>query len=137
MVQQIIAMVFKTLKPGTLNTSLNKSFGFTLLELVITVGLILILSTTLFFLLSPTESKAKARDTKLLTDLYAFDASINDYKNENGDYPDLTPPTGVTYQHEITTYELNATLEYYVDKSANDGGNDDDVYELGNKLTIL
>jgi len=44
-----------------------------------------------------------------------------------------------SYQHNTTSYEINARLEYYSEYELNsyDGGNDDSVYEFGNDLTIL
>ncbi len=41
------------------------------------------------------------------------------------------------YRHNASGFELNTVLEYYTDKSASDGGNDPNVYEIGNDLTIL
>ncbi|MBU1132814.1 type II secretion system GspH family protein [Patescibacteria group bacterium] len=34
-------------------------------------------------------------------------------------------------------YELNAVLEYELDLMVDDGGNDDNYYEIGNNLTII
>lgn len=41
------------------------------------------------------------------------------------------------YRHNASGFELNTILEYYTDKSAEDGGNDPAVYEVGNSLSIL
>ncbi len=42
-----------------------------------------------------------------------------------------------SYKQNGTSYELDTVLEYYTDKSANDGGNSSTIYELGNNLTLL
>jgi prepilin-type N-terminal cleavage/methylation domain-containing protein len=42
-----------------------------------------------------------------------------------------------TYYHDDFSYELNAVLEYQTEKMQNDGGNDSDVYELGNNLQLI
>lgn len=44
-----------------------------------------------------------------------------------------------SYQHNGSSYELNAQLEYYTEFSINtyDGGDDGDIYEVGGDLTIL
>ncbi len=41
------------------------------------------------------------------------------------------------YRHTASGFEINTVLEYYTDKSSEDGGNDDSVYEVGNDLTIF
>lgn len=42
-----------------------------------------------------------------------------------------------SYYHESYTYELNARLEAQLDAAQNDGGNDPDVYEIGNYLELI
>lgn len=41
------------------------------------------------------------------------------------------------YRHTLHTYEIDARLEYYTDKAQNDGGNDPNMYEVGNDLTVI
>ncbi len=41
------------------------------------------------------------------------------------------------YRREASTFELDAKLEYYSEKMANDGGSSEGRYELGSDLTIL
>lgn len=36
-----------------------------------------------------------------------------------------------------STYEINARLEYYLEKSQDDGGNDSEVFEDGNNLLLI
>lgn len=42
-----------------------------------------------------------------------------------------------SYQRDSNGYEINARLEYYLDMAQNDGGNDLNVYEVGNDLTTI
>ncbi|OGC63429.1 hypothetical protein A2264_01735 [candidate division WWE3 bacterium RIFOXYA2_FULL_46_9] len=42
-----------------------------------------------------------------------------------------------SYQHDTNTYELNAVLEYFTEKSQNDGGNNQTVFETGDNLTLI
>lgn len=51
------------------------------------------------------------------------------------------PINDVTYHYSYirggTTYELNAKLESMTDVTADDGGNDDMMYEIGNNLNLI
>lgn len=111
--------------------------GFTILELIICIALVLFLTTTLIILVNPSSAKARARDEKKLSDISKFDVEVSTYKLEHYVYTDLTPPPGVTYVHTNDAYELNTTLEYYSDKAQNDGGNNPSVYEIGNDLDLI
>ncbi len=42
-----------------------------------------------------------------------------------------------SYKHDASGYELDAKLEYYTDKMTNDGGNDANLYEVGNNLSLI
>jgi type II secretory pathway pseudopilin PulG len=42
-----------------------------------------------------------------------------------------------SYTHDDTGFELNAKMEYYTQKMFEDGGNDNDVYEVGNNLNLI
>ena len=111
--------------------------AFTILELAITVGLISLLVMVLVIVINPIELKSRSRDERKLSDISAFDALVTGYKIDYNAYPETTPPDGVTYSHTENTYELNVVLEYYTDKSQNDGGDDSAVYEIRNDLTII
>lgn len=154
--------------------------GFTIIEAVIAVSLIMILSTLALIAINPQQSFAKARDNTRLARLATLDRIINEYKIDFGVYPDslgilrtsITPlsldtgsvnsatngwiqgdflkynavlPTDpinndqyyFSYMHSASGYELDTHLEYYKDLAENDGGNNVDLYELGNELTIM
>ena len=156
-----------------------KSRGFTIIELTVVISLIIIVTVATLVFVNPTTNLAKSRDNKRLSDLETLDRVINEYRIDNGAYPDAlgilrtstSLPAGATslqsssagwieenlsvytsklptdpknnatyyysYKHDITSYEINAVLEYYVVKSQNDGGNDTGKYEIGNNLTII
>jgi hypothetical protein len=42
-----------------------------------------------------------------------------------------------SYYHDADTYELNARLEYNFDLMTSDGGNDPNLYEVGNNLGLI
>ncbi len=114
-----------------------KHKSFTLIELMICVGIITLLLGVVMVLINPRELLAKARDEKLLSKVTEFDAYILEHKIDNGVYPDLTPPPGIIYMHTPSSYEINVVLEFLVEQAQNDGGNDPGVYETGNDLTLI
>ncbi|OGC38516.1 hypothetical protein A3K42_00785 [candidate division WWE3 bacterium RBG_13_37_7] len=42
-----------------------------------------------------------------------------------------------TYTHNISGYEIDAKLEFYTEKMQQDGGDNNNKYEVGNNLTLL
>jgi len=69
------------------NSKLQK--GFTLVELLLVMGIMSILFTTLVIAVNPVRQFAKARDTKRETDLYAILSAVNQYQSEHsGNLPD-------------------------------------------------
>lgn len=42
-----------------------------------------------------------------------------------------------TYTHSTMSYEINAKLEFFIDAMVNDGGNDSNLYEIGNNLNLI
>ena len=42
-----------------------------------------------------------------------------------------------SYKHDVSGYEIDVKLEYYANYSQTDGGNDAEIYEVGNNLTII
>src|SRR3972149_9057265 len=63
--------------------------GFTLIELILTVGIIGILATVSFMLINPQRQLAKSRDTQRKTDLYSIASAVYQYSSEHsGALPD-------------------------------------------------
>lgn len=81
--KNLIALLSKSKVPTFLNSS-----GFTVIELTITFALISVLMMVLLFALRPAELNARARDNRRLSDIQTLDRIINEYKIDNGNYPD-------------------------------------------------
>jgi len=148
-------MVYKTpIKNQTGFTFVKKEAGgFTIVELIISISVIMILISGVSLIIRPGELKARARDNRRLSDLNTFESGVNQFRLENDRYP--TPEelslymvkvpvdpinTGMyqySYSFSGTSYELNARLEYFTAYAADDGGTDPDIYEVGNDLTIF
>jgi len=154
--------------------------GFTLVELVIAVGIILTLLSASFIIYSGNlRYNEKSRDIKRLSDLSLLERCINEYKMDNNSLPDTagilrtstTLPSGSTdlansssgwiktdlssytsrlpidplnnseyyyvYFHNGSSYEINAKLEHLTEDMQKDGGNDDEVYEMGDNLQLI
>lgn len=88
--------------------------GFTLVELVITVGLVAILSAGVMSLIGQGSSKY-ARDARRQTDLQTIVSALVMYRNDRGEYPestnDLTGPT--VYLSPVPVDPANSTVYRY------------------------
>lgn len=129
--------------------------GHTLIELVLVMGIVSILFAVVVLNVNPLENKQNARDQKRMSDLQLLDRVVNEYLVDKKTLPtslstDLSEYTVkipvdpiddaiyyYQYAQNVVTYELSAVLENSPDISKNDGGNDDDAYELGNDLTLI
>ncbi len=60
-------------------THIRQIRGFTLLELLVVLGILAILTVTLIFVLNPTETFRKARDTQRLSDLQTLKTALGLY----------------------------------------------------------
>jgi type II secretory pathway pseudopilin PulG len=123
----------------------DRQSGFTFLELILVIAISIIVIFTIVLLVNPGEMKARGRDEKKLSDIQNLDRAVNEFKIDNGTYPDLDElgayiqkiPDNLIYAHNNVSYEIDATLEYYTKYSTDDGGNNPNVYEVGNNLTLL
>jgi type II secretory pathway pseudopilin PulG len=178
-VLQYIAMVLKIHSSISNKNLKNYLNGFTIVETVIVMGLIVFLGTLLFIYVDPVGNKAKAVDQKRISDLSVIDRAISEFVLNNKRYPDqpdilrqstilpagssqltssntgwiqenlssylpmlpIDPVNDNTYNyyyiHNTTGYELNAKLEILTSEMADDGGNDDTFYEIGNNLDLI
>ena len=64
---------------------MNTKKGFTLLELLIVIGILAILSTTIVLVINPAELLRKARDSQRISDLNTMKTAIAYYVTEEGD----------------------------------------------------
>lgn len=71
----------------TKHWSLTSSPGFTLIELVIVIGILAILAVFVLAVVNPVEQFAKARDAQRKADLGQIQKSLEQYYQDNGRYP--------------------------------------------------
>jgi len=75
--------------------------GFTLLELLIVIGILAILSTTMVLVINPAEMLRRARDSQRLSDLGSINTALSFYLTESAN-PDLDGSTSTAaycYDH--------------------------------------
>lgn len=66
---------------------LSKEKGFTLIELVIVIGILAILSIFVLAVVNPIEQFAKARDAQRKSNLGQIQKALEQYYQDNGKYP--------------------------------------------------
>lgn len=69
--------------------------GFTLIELIVVVGIVAILSSFLIAILNPVEQLHKANDGRRKSDLAQIQRALEQYYQDNGSYPNNA--TSCTY----------------------------------------
>jgi prepilin-type N-terminal cleavage/methylation domain-containing protein len=77
-------MLFKTHK------NRRSNYGFTLVEILITITIITILVSIVLVLINPTSTRNKSRDNKRLSDLATIERMIIEYDLSYRSYPDGT-----------------------------------------------
>jgi len=162
-----------------LTKPLLNSKGFSLIEILVVFGIILVLVTSVIIYISPLENRKKARDQRRLADIIKLREAFEEFKADNHIYPDIkgavrysniavisgadisnasngwlnenmskimeflpTDPINsgeyiYTYTRDDISYELNVKLEYSSDIMQNDNGNNENLYEVGDNLTLL
>ena len=81
--------------------------GFTLLELLIVIGILAILSTTVILVINPAQLLKKARDSQRISDLNTLKTAIAYYITEVGD-PELGSAYNVQTYSDVATVKCNA-----------------------------
>lgn len=81
---------------------MNKNNGFTLIELVLVIGILAILAVFVLATLNPLEQFKKARDAQRKSDLGQIQKALEQYYQDHGRYP-ASSTTGL-----ITDYNGNA-----------------------------
>ncbi len=84
----------------------NRSYGFTLLELLVVIGVIGTLSVVLILLINPLGQLQKAHDSKRKTDLKQIQIALELYRNTHGHYPPMNN------QYEIKDEDANKVIPW-------------------------
>ncbi|HNU76237.1 MAG TPA: type II secretion system protein [bacterium] len=71
-----------------MNISIKNQKGFTFVELMVVVALLLIVTTLVTVLVHPLDQLKKGRDNQRLSDINLLDRAINEYLLDNSRYPD-------------------------------------------------
>lgn len=69
----------------------NKARGFTLIELVVVIGILAVLSVFVVTTLNPYEQFLKAQDARRKSDLSQIQKALEGYYQDNGSYPSASP----------------------------------------------
>jgi prepilin-type N-terminal cleavage/methylation domain-containing protein len=72
---------------GIIGNSLQSKAGFTLLELIVSIGVLAVLSTFLLAAVNPFEQFQKAEDSRRKSDLSQIQKSLEAYYQDTGAYP--------------------------------------------------
>ncbi len=92
-----------------LNLFDQKKTGFTLIELMVTVAIMAIL--TAIVTSNFAQSKAKARDSKRITDINSMQAALEMFYDRCGRYPKEKQSSGVASIPDITDTCLSGTIK--------------------------
>ena len=90
---------------------MRKIRGFTLLELLITIGVVAILSATLYSI-GPS-SRQYARDARRKSDLEQVRSALELYRNSNSDYPVSLPTLVPGFIQSVPTDSVSGRNYYY------------------------
>lgn len=66
---------------------LKANFGFTLIELIVVVGIVSIMASAVMAVLDPFQQVLKARDARVKSDLAQIQKTLESYYQDNGSYP--------------------------------------------------
>lgn len=130
----IIATVFKT----QCNMKISKKFqrGFTFIELVVVIAILLIIFTLVTVLVHPLDQLKKGRDNQRLSDVNILDRVMSDYLLDNYRYPDQINvlrssnvlPTGSSDLTNSNSGWIYENLSSYTERLPIDPKNDSDFF---------
>ncbi len=69
-------------KPESLRKCRKFTTGFTLLELLIVIGILAVLASVTFIAINPAEQLKKTRDSRRLADLKSLDKAVSIYESQ-------------------------------------------------------
>lgn len=121
---------------------LNKQKGFTLLELLVVIGIIGLLASIL--VVNLTGARKRARDTKRVADIRSLQTAIEDYYGKEGKYPTLLSDLVTGQQIPMwpldplaasgTTCTGNSEMCYYYASYTPSGAVGPQSYHIGTSL---
>ena len=100
-----------------------KNSGFTLIELMIVIAIIIILAATSIIFFNPIEKQKEQRDALRVSTISQIASQLEIYYSEKKKYPaslgDLTDPTtGINVRISLADPVTNCSLLYVVDSSS-------------------
>ncbi|MSU26163.1 MAG: prepilin-type N-terminal cleavage/methylation domain-containing protein [Candidatus Levybacteria bacterium] len=102
------------------NSSTFINNGFTLIELVIVIGLLSVLFSFAIFVIDPLAQINKANDARRKSDLALIQKALEEYYQDNGSYPMSQPnnncSSGLFYKYQTTCAEWGKSWIPYMDK---------------------
>jgi prepilin-type N-terminal cleavage/methylation domain-containing protein len=90
-----------------MNVKIKTGAGFTLVELLVVIGVVGVLASVLLTVLNPIEQFRKARDSERRDTLKQLKNILEQYYNDNGAYPSTG---GVWYSSETGDLAVNGSL---------------------------
>jgi prepilin-type N-terminal cleavage/methylation domain-containing protein len=117
---------------------MKKRSGFTLIEVIIVIGIVAILTVIIFP--SVSNIRAKNRDTERVADISALQLALSLYYNKNGSYPDVNrglDAVSPTYTPLDSKTGPESADEYiYVPLTRGGASDPCSYYHLGVKLEL-
>ena len=90
----------------------NKQSGFTLLEILLVVGIIAILAGIVIVAINPSKQLATVRNTERQSDIKQIDSAINQYYIANGKYPNSVLDLSSNYKEVCDTGAATSSSSY-------------------------
>jgi general secretion pathway protein G len=86
--------------------------GFTLVELIVVIGIVAVIITALLYTLNPLEQLRKSADTKRKNDLAQIQRALELYYQDNGSYP--TSSADFKIINNLTTLAWGSAWQPYI-----------------------
>lgn len=95
---------------------MQNSRGFTLIEIVIVIGVIAILAGGAIFFINPENRFNVSRDQQRQSEMLRIASALEQYRSDNGEYPGFGSVTSPTYNqiNTINNIAINSTNATYL-----------------------